>query len=300
MGPYFQRIITQIHNMSDEDGEALDPMEELLETHRKEKKELQAKIQELKKTASKGDKKKKKEINNEIAKLEADLEQKHSDELLDIMTSNISINETSDEPTTNNSNCDKDKDNDKEEVKEVRVSKAQKRRDKKAEKEKQRLLDIEKQEEENLTGQRNLEQEAISKLLDSRGLSLHEVPSDGDCMFAGLVHQLSLVGEVSNITDLRHQTSAEMRSNSGQYLPFLSLSPPEFEVYCNKMASTKEWGGQVELLALTNILKRPIEVLQAEGSPMVVGEHFQTCKLILTYHRHAYGLGEHYNSVVSK
>ena len=288
--------------MSDDDGEALDPMEELLKTHRKEKKELQAKIQELKKTSSKGDKKKKKEVNNVIAKLEADLEQKHSDELLDIVTSNLSINDTSDEPTTNTTNCDKDvkNDNDKEEVKEVRVSKAQKRRDKKAEKDKQRLLDIEKQEEENLNGLRHLEQETITKLLDSRGLSLHEVPSDGDCMFAGLVHQLSLVGEVSNIDDLRHQTSTEMRSNSGQYLPFLSLTPPEFEVYCKKMASTKEWGGQVELLALTNILKRPIEVLQAEGAPMVVGEHFQASKLILTYHRHAYGLGEHYNSVVSK
>ena len=32
------------------------------------------------------------------------------------------------------------------------------------------------------------------------------------------------------------------------------------QVYCNKMASTSEWGGQVELLALTNVLRRPIEV----------------------------------------
>ena len=91
-----------------------------------------------------------------------------------------------------------------------------------------------------------------------------------------------------------------MKSNSGQYLPFLSLSPPEFEVYCNKMGSTKEWGGQVELLALTNVLRKPIEVVQAEGSPMVMGEHFDGPKLVITYHRHAYGLGEHYNSVMQR
>ena len=43
-----------------------------------------------------------------------------------------------------------------------------------------------------------------------------------------------------------------------------------------------------------------MQVLQAEGAPMTVGEHFSASKLILTYHRHAYGLGEHYNSVVAK
>ena len=59
------------------------------------------------------------------------------------------------------------------------------RRDKKAEREKQRLEDIERQEEENLSGQRHLEQEAITRLLEARGLTLHQIPSDGDCMFAG-------------------------------------------------------------------------------------------------------------------
>ena len=52
--------------------------------------------------------------------------------------------------------------------------------------EKQRLEEIEKQEEENLLGKRNLEQEAISKILESRGLKLYEIPSDGDCMFAAV------------------------------------------------------------------------------------------------------------------
>ena len=41
--------------MSDEEADVLDPKEELLKNQRKEKKDLQAKIQALKKTASKGD-----------------------------------------------------------------------------------------------------------------------------------------------------------------------------------------------------------------------------------------------------
>lgn len=45
---------------------------------------LQAKIQALKKTATKGDKKKKKEVTEEIARMEANLEQKHAAEMLEV------------------------------------------------------------------------------------------------------------------------------------------------------------------------------------------------------------------------
>ena len=40
----------------------------------------------MKKTATKGDKKKKKEVTEEIAKLEASLEQKHKTEILELNT----------------------------------------------------------------------------------------------------------------------------------------------------------------------------------------------------------------------
>ena len=44
-----------------------------------------------------------------------------------------------------------------------------------------------------MLGKRNLEQEAISKILESRGLKLYEIPSDGDCMFAA-------IGKLRNIS----------------------------------------------------------------------------------------------------
>ena len=71
-------------------------------------------------------------------------------------------------------------------VKEKKVSKAQKRRDKKAEKERERLENIEQQEEENKHGLRHLETEKIKSILASRSLQLKEIPSDGDCLFAGI------------------------------------------------------------------------------------------------------------------
>ena len=48
--------------------------------HRKEKKELQSQIQALKK-AAKNDKTKKKELTNEIARLEIELDARHKQEI---------------------------------------------------------------------------------------------------------------------------------------------------------------------------------------------------------------------------
>jgi len=285
-----------------EDEEEMDPQEALQKVHRKERQELQDKIQALKKTASKGDKKKKKEINAEIAKLEGDLNEKQSAELMDLMLNEVTLKEEADIVDTEH----------KEEIietveKEERVSKAQKRRDRKAEKQKQRLEEIEAQEQENLLGTRHREQEKIKELLESRGLKLVEIASDGDCMFAGLVHQLSQYGESSSVSTLRQQCGAEILRNKETYRPFLShprtgemLTDEQFQEYCSTISNTSVWGGQVELRALSSVLHRPLEVVQAEGQETVlVGDQEIKPKLTLTYHRHMYGLGEHYNSTTN-
>jgi hypothetical protein len=43
----------------------------------------------------------------------------------------------------------------------------------------------------NLVGARHGEQQTIARLLAALGLQLEEVPSDGDCMFAAIRHQVS-------------------------------------------------------------------------------------------------------------
>lgn len=72
--------------------------DDLVLRHKKERKELQAKIQVLKKTAGKGDKKKKKEILEEIARLESDLEKRHADELAKAETTTVNgVNHSNEE-----------------------------------------------------------------------------------------------------------------------------------------------------------------------------------------------------------
>lgn len=54
----------------------------------------------------------------------------------------------------------------------------------------------------------------------------------------------------------------------------------------------------LQLQALSRILKCQIEVIQATGSPQIFGDEYKNGKKItITYHRHMYELGAHYNSV---
>lgn len=62
-------------------AEELDDEEKLVRRHRKEKKELQAKIQGMKNAVPKNDKKRRKQLTEDVAKLEREMEQKHREEL---------------------------------------------------------------------------------------------------------------------------------------------------------------------------------------------------------------------------
>ena len=107
--------------------------EDMETRHLREKKELAEKVAELKKSIMNADKKKKKAVNAEIAKLEGDLNEKHSAELMEQMLDGVTIEENDQEEEEDV------KEEEKVEIKQTndgqRVSKAQKRRDKKAEKE---------------------------------------------------------------------------------------------------------------------------------------------------------------------
>jgi OTU domain-containing protein 6 len=64
--------------------------------------------------------------------------------------------------------------------------------------------------------------------------------------------------------------------------------------------STAAWGGQLELQALATGLRVPIEVFTANAPSVTMGESYVGenggAALRVCHHRHAFGLGEHYNS----
>lgn len=279
--------------------------EDLLSRHKKERKELQAKVQALKKSASKGDKKKKKEVLEEIVRLENDLDKRHADEIAQVENTTTTEVKAS-EPDANQNEVVEPSATDE---KTGRVSRAQKRREKKANEEKSREAEILAQEELNKTGPRVIELNTIKKILTKRGLMIHPIASDGNCLYNAIRNQLQVTGRfVDDVQTLRNKTADYVQQNKDSLIFYMTnpdtgdcLNDAEFEKYCSDLRNTAAWGGQIEISALSQILKVPIEVIQATGPPTIQGDDkFKGPNLIITYHRNMYSLGEHYNSTTNK
>lgn len=284
--------------------ESESPEELLAKQHRKEKKDLQAKIQSMKNAVPKNDKKRRKQMTEDIARLEAELSQKHEEEMQQLANTNPNNPAEVEEVVNGVASIGLEEEQHTDNGKQNRPSKAQKRRDKRAVQEKEREARIAEAEVENLQGSRHQEGLKLRAKLVQRHLQIREIPSDGHCMYQAVEDQLASRGQSVGLNQLRAQTADFMRSHADDFLPFLSnptsgdmFTADEFEKYCCDVEKTAAWGGQLELRALTQLLKIPIEVLQADASLIKIGEEFSQPPIILVYMRHAYGLGEHYNSV---
>ncbi|KAG8539640.1 hypothetical protein GDO81_020603 [Engystomops pustulosus] len=161
----------------------------LLGQHRREKKELQAKIQSMKNSVPKNDKKRRKQLNEDVAKLESELEERHKLELLSLSQKQSTDTE-----------------------------------EKKAALEKERDERIAEAEIENLSGARHVESQKLSLILSQRQLQIRHIPSDGHCMYRAIEHQLKERNNNVTLTSLRHQTADYMQSHADDFLPFLTNS----------------------------------------------------------------------------
>lgn len=96
-----------------------------------------------------------------------------------------------------------------------------------------------------------------------------------------------------------------IRENHEEFTPFLGLLPsdPEFDEYCKKVesATLAEWGGQLEIKALCASLLVKVRIFSATAPEVMMGEEVAGAvdTLNVTFHKHYYALGEHYNSVIS-
>jgi len=290
-------------------------MEELKARQKKELKEMQAKIMQLKKSVN-GNKKRKKEVQQEIQAMEAEIKERHQKEL-DEFNANNTNTETTENAENNESipaeSNDKPEDTIKNaiesntfpihEQKPKKPNRQKLRKERKAKK----LLEMRKQAEEeakNMVNTKQIEEEAFKKKLDDLGLEIHEIIADGHCLYNSIAHQLSLHGENYDYKDLRRIAADYMRNNYDDFYPFLLNSngdlytEDEYQRYCDDVEFTALWGGQLETQAISKALEYPITIIQAESAPIELGTDFFKDKLYISYHLHSFGLGEHYNSLV--
>eukprot|EP00931_Biecheleriopsis_adriatica_P050054 TRINITY_DN28972_c0_g1_i1.p1 TRINITY_DN28972_c0_g1~~TRINITY_DN28972_c0_g1_i1.p1 ORF type:complete len:342 (+),score=102.87 TRINITY_DN28972_c0_g1_i1:144-1028(+) len=191
--------------------------------------------------------------------------------------------------------------------------KAQKKRQGRADKEAQREADKEREKLEAGPSARDEELQVLQMRLAALKppMRIHEIVADGHCIYRSVGDQLRrFQPDLYSFKQPADQVHAEMRGlcatalrdQSENYAPFAELKDGEdFEGYCSRVESSVDWGGELELRALADRLKVRIEVFRAEASePLVLGETASSKQepLRVSFHRHYYALGEHYNSVV--
>ncbi|GLT40549.1 hypothetical protein SLA2020_146730 [Shorea laevis] len=294
--------------------------DEMLSRHRKEISDLQKKEIEMKKAAAKGSKAeqkaKKKQVEEEISRLSAKLKEKHAEELSSLGYSTRSENEKNNLDNLVKAIAGVSVANQPDHSK---PSKSAKRREKRAQREAAREQRIQ-EEQSNIVSERMIEDEKLVKKLEPLGLTINEIKPDGHCLYRAVEDQLILLSGGSCLytyQELREMVAAYMRKHMSDFLPFFlsenvehenaENSPAErFENCCKEVESTAAWGGQLELGALTHCLRKHVMIFSGSFPDVEMGKEYKAetgsdslkGSIMLSYHRHAFGLGEHYNSVV--
>jgi OTU domain-containing protein 6 len=308
-------------------------MEELQARHRKEQRDLQSRITQKKKNASK---KTRKGVNDECDALQRELQERQQAELATLSQNAIvdgvqplhihdNENETYKISSLDNSEQDDSAVGVQEEADlmemnggtpAVNSAPTVEARGKKPNRQKARLARrAAKQEAQaaqaadeaaNLPDLREQELEAMKEHLKRLGLTEITIRPDGHCMYSSVATQLQI--EHLQIGKSDHNPSVKpyqlVRSAVGN---FISNHPEDFaafleeplDVYVSKIKDTAEWGGQLELQAVARAYDVDINVLQADGriEKIESGSSTKHDPLWLAYYRHSYSLGEHYNAL---
>lgn len=310
-------------------------LEEMLRKHKQEQKDLQARVTQKKKSATK---KTRKGVNDECVELERQLKVKHDSEI-GMLTpakkaltndadgavgeglNQLSLSDTSNgtahmspsEPMgqdngtaslqVGSSTSEPAKKPNRHKARLARRAAEQEAAAEQAAKEAQELPDLRAQ-----------ESEAMQQDFSKRGLKEHAIRSDGHCLYAAIADQLKTNGcdlvPIVTLTGLnldglnsnkayqatRSVAAAYMEANIDDFLPFLE---EPLETYAQTIRETGEWGGHLELLALARAYCVNIKILQWNRGVETIecGSETENRPLWLAYYRHSHGLGEHYNSL---
>ncbi|TAQ91545.1 Ubiquitinyl hydrolase 1 [Chlorociboria aeruginascens] len=298
----------------------METLEELQTRHRKEQKDLQARITQKKKGASK---KTRKGVNTECEELERQLKERQDQQRKalsgeEVVDNGLELDDEPDEPqrngvadlvgslqriTVSEPAPTEEADN------QPRKRNRQKERLARRAAEQEAAVEEAKKEAANQPDPKAIERSIMQKEFKTRGLVEKLIRPDGHCLFSAVADQLSQIGvplgaesEVETKEDQRYKVvrKAAARYIEGHPDEFVSWLDEPLQEYVGKIRDTAEWGGHLELLALAKSYKVVILVLQNGAmqsiEPGVEGGE-EPEKIWLAYYRHGFGLGEHYNSL---
>jgi OTU domain-containing protein 6 len=296
----------------------MESLEDLQTRHRKEQKDLQGRITQKKKGATK---KNRKGVNSECDELERKLKERQDQEratLLGEHTPDVDDVPDLDESLTDEPTNEVDSATsalEKTTLSEVAPSEDGQPRKRNRQKERlarraaEQEIAVEeaKKEAANQPNPKEIERAIMLKDFQARGLVEKLIAPDGHCLFSAVADQLSQVGiplgTDSNAELDEDQPYKTVRKAAARYIEghpddFAAFLDIPLDQYVKKIKDEAEWGGHVELEALSRTYNVKICVLQ-NGDPQTIepGTGASEEKIWLAYYRHGFGLGEHYNSL---
>jgi OTU domain-containing protein 6 len=329
--PFFLRHSDLIH-LSPSGIQLAEVMEELQQRHRKEAKDLQSKVTQKKKGATK---KTRKGVNDECDNLEREMKARHQEEV-QAMTAPIDGQDDSDKDQDELADdTTKDADELAEHTEGLAIAsstpppppststqeaaaapkkqnRAKARLARRAA-EQEAMIASATEEAQDIPNLKAREREAMLAQFATRKLAEKEIRADGHCLYSAIADQLQqleipLGAAPSSTPDVAatlepykivRQAAAEyIEAHPNDFTPFLE-EPLDYYIY--KIKNTGEWGGQLELMALAKKYNVAISVLQGDGRVEEINPDKSDAdtdkQLWLAYYRHGFGLGEHYNSL---
>jgi OTU domain-containing protein 6 len=213
--------------------------------------------------------------------------------------------------------------------KERKQLKARKKKERQKEREIQRQAEIERENANAGPSLRQLELEQIQSVLTPLRLQVAEVEADGHCLYRAIAaHTSTAFQEISEFLVYSYDVLSLSQKHFLSHTPFFFLKHKgglcadtiktkeidfapfceytsdvlSFEDYVNRVRNSADWGGHLELRALSIALKRPIHIysVQSGSKPLEINDEGNTNEspIRLSYHLHYFALGEHYNQVI--
>lgn len=292
-----------------------DSMEELQTQHRKELRDLQSRVTQKKKAASK---KTRKGVNDECDRLEAELKLRQQAEVaalgggevdgealpieqLEDLTLKI---DGEDEEAVQTSDPAPAAPVEEEPVSNVKKPGRQKARLARRAAEQEELARQAAEEAKNLPDLKEQERTRMQESMQQHGLSEKEIRADGHCLYSAVADQLEQLDIAIGASPddkpalaykiVRAKAAEYINQYQDDFVPFLEEPLSD---YLHKVRDTGEWGGQLELLALAKTYQIDINVLQDFGRVEKIEGGGTSKAMWLGYYKHGFGLGEHYNSL---
>ena len=132
--------------------------------------------------------------------------------------------------------------------------------------------------------------EEFIKDLEKIGYFIREVGGDGNCLFRSVSDQMD--NTEKNHKMYREMCLTYMKNNPDEFSPFIE-DDETFDKYLERMGEDGEWGGNLEIYALSKILNANFYIY-IHKHPMYIVNNFEKPKknILLTYHEE-----KHYNSL---